>query len=92
MGSFSNPFGAVRAVFNNRCQIKRVQGVRVCAVIRETISDCIILTVPPIFIERAALYGNFARTFYSKRTISEIIAKLSQKYHFLLSNYLVISN
>ena len=29
MGSFSNPFGAVRAGFDNRCRIKRVQGVRV---------------------------------------------------------------
>ena len=31
-------------------------------------------------------HGSFARTFYSER-ISEIIAKLSQKYHF----YLVIT-
>ena len=36
-------------------------------------------------------HGSFARTFYSE-CISEIIAKLSQKCHFLPSNYSIISN
>ena len=54
MGSFSNPFGAVRAGFDNRCLIKRVQEVRACVVIQGTISDCIIATLPA-FTERAAL-------------------------------------
>ena len=45
MGSFSNPFGAARAGFDNRCRIKRVQGLRACGVIRGTISDCIVPTL-----------------------------------------------
>ena len=40
MGSFSNPFGAVRIGFDNQCRIKRVQGVRACVVVRGTISLC----------------------------------------------------
>ena len=54
MGLFSSPFRAVRAGFDNRCRIKRVQGVRECVVIGETISDCII-PILPAFTERAAL-------------------------------------
>ena len=45
MGSFSNPFGGIRAGFDNRCQMKRVQGVHVCVVIHSTILDCIIPTL-----------------------------------------------
>ena len=36
-------------------------------------------------------HDSFARAFYSER-ISEIIAKVLQKYQYLPSNYLVISN
>ena len=55
MGSFSNPFGAVMAGFDNYCcRVKRVQGVRTYVAVKSTISDRIIPTLLS-FTERAAL-------------------------------------
>ena len=42
LGSFSNPFGAVMAGFDNRCRVKRVQGIRACVAMQSNISDRII--------------------------------------------------
>ena len=69
MGSFSNPFGAVMAGFdNNCCRVKRVQGVRACVAMKRTISDRIIPSLLS-FTQRAGLVKSHVICIGSLRSL-----------------------